>query len=159
MVPKVFVRSSYNYDRDEASVDAGLHCDDESLAKQSFAEEVDINTIVKRFGVTGALPEDIPAPQYGDYDDVVDFHSAMNAVAHAREAFGALPGEVRYRFNNDPQRLLEFVADAGNYDEAEKLGLVVRPKAPPEVVPLAVRVVPPEGPVAAVRKPPEGLDQ
>ena len=50
---KVFCRSEYNYDRDKVSEETGLNCKDLSLAKQSFADECDINNIVKRFGLTG----------------------------------------------------------------------------------------------------------
>ena len=42
-------------DMDEASVEAGLECKDDSLAVQSQRDEADINTIVRRFGLSGEL--------------------------------------------------------------------------------------------------------
>jgi len=127
-----FVRSPYNYDMDEASDLSGLSCLDVSLAKQSFAEECDINTIVKRFNLSGQLPENVFVPQYGDFEEVFDFHTAMNVVAKAGEAFDAMPADVRARFNNDPGAFVDFVSDPANTDEAVKLGIAVAKPVPPE---------------------------
>jgi phage internal scaffolding protein len=121
---KVFVRSPYNYDMDAVSDETSLVCKDASLAKQSFAEESDINTLVRRFGLTGELPTNVRMPSYGDFTIVSDFHSAMNAVAQANEAFDAMPALVRARFDNDPGKFVDFCADDSNRAEAEKLGLV-----------------------------------
>lgn len=120
-----FVRSENNYDRDAASAASALHCLDVSLAKQSFREECDINTIVARFGLSGELPQGARAPTYADFGDVVDFHSAMNAVAAARESFDQMPAKVRARFNNDPGAFVDFCSDVANLDEVRKLGLLV----------------------------------
>lgn len=121
----VFVRGAYNYDVAAASDEAGLDCSrDKGRTQQSFAEEVDINTIVKRFKLTGELPENVPMILQGDFTNVVDFRSAMDMVVQAREAFDAMPAEVRTRFHNDPQEMLDFSSDAANLDEAIKLGLV-----------------------------------
>lgn len=149
-----FVRSPYNYDRDQASEDSGLECRDKSLAQQSMAEECDINTIVRRFGLTGQLPSSLVLPQYVDYSNVVDFHSAMNAVARAGEAFDSLPADMRARFHNSPQEFLEFCADDKNRPEAIKLGLVrdqavdlaSPPATPPgsAVAPVAPSPAPPD---------------
>lgn len=129
-----FLRSAYNYDMDQASIDSGLTCLDPSLAQQQFLEESDINTIVERFGLNGELPEVVRVPQYGDFDQVRDFQSAMNAVRQAEEAFMELPAKVRARFENDPQRLLEFVSDQANRAEAQVLGLLKEPVSVPDVV-------------------------
>lgn len=121
---KVFLRTEFNYDMNEASKESGLECKDPSMAQQQFVEECDINTIVERFGLTGEMPADLKMPVYGDFTQVTDFHSAMNAVREAEGAFMALPAKVRSRFGNDPQQLLEFLADGSNRQEAEFLGLV-----------------------------------
>lgn len=124
-----FFRSAFNYDRNQASDEAGLMCEEETLAKQSFKEECDINTIVRRFNVTGELPTDVRMPTFGDFTGVKDFHSAANAIAAANEAFDAMPAEVRARFRNDPALFVDFCSDEGNREEAVKLGLV-KPRAP-----------------------------
>lgn len=126
---KVFVRSAYNYDRDKESELSGLSCGDPSRAQQQFAEECDINTIVRRFGLTGQMPVGLRVPSYSDFEGVFDFHSAMNAVNTARESFYSMPAHVRARFHNDPQDFLEFCHDEANRDEAVKLGLVVEKAA------------------------------
>lgn len=146
-----FVRNPYNYDMSAASNETGLRCKDETLTKQAFAEESDINTIVKRFGLTGQLPEGLRAPQYGDFTEIGDFHQAMQAVREAQESFMQLPPNIRARFHNDPQELLEFCADNDNYDEAKKMGLVV-----PQVLPEAQKASTgsPDEPGTAKKTPP-----
>lgn len=135
-----FLRAPFNYDRDAASTESGLLCEDRSLAQQQFREECDINTIVERFGISGELPSDVRAPQYGDFTEVVDYHTALNVVRASQEAFDALPARVRARFHNDPSEMLEFVDDEGNRPEAERLGLV--DKHPPPIDPAEPAGVP-----------------
>nr|DAD95801.1 MAG TPA: Scaffold protein [Microviridae sp. ct2OM3] len=123
-----FIRSPYNYDTDEVSRETGLDCSaDEPLTQQQFAEETDINTIVRRFGLTGQLPDDYRAPMEQDFFEITDFSTAMQAVRKAQEQFLQLPGDMRARFANDPQRLLDFLEDPTNRDEALKLGLLQKP--------------------------------
>ncbi len=119
-----FLRTPYNYDRDVASNDSGLECLDPTMAQQQFREECDINTIMERFGRTGELIAPVRMPQYGDFDGVNDYHSAMNAIVEAQTAFESLPAKVRARFSNDPAEFLEFVYNDENRDEAVRLGLV-----------------------------------
>lgn len=137
----VFLRSPYNYDMDDASNASGLLCEDESLAVQSSRDECDINTIVKRFGLTGELPGDVDMPQSGDYSGIGDFHSAMNVVRQAQEEFLRVPADIRARFANDPQAFSEFFNDPANQDEAIRLGLASRKPVPVPPEPMLVKVV------------------
>lgn len=121
----IFLRSPFNYDRDAVSLETGLLCEDKSLAQQQFADDADINTIVRRFNLTGQLPDNVRAPQYADFEEVYDFQTAMNAIRSAEESFMAMPANVRSRFYNDPHRFVEFCSDPANMDEARKLGLLV----------------------------------
>lgn len=124
----VFLRAPHNYDGDAVSKESGLVCpQEEGRAMQAFAEECDINEIVRRFGLTGQLPQNYSMPVSGDFTGITDFQSAMEMVAKAREAFAELPGEMRARFENDPQRLMRFLEDEKNREEAIELGLVARP--------------------------------
>lgn len=92
--------------------------------KQSFKDECDINVIMRRYQVTGELVHlNQRSPLFGDFPDM-DFQSAMAIVIQARENFATLPSEVRDRFANDPGRLLSFLQDPANREEAIKLGLV-----------------------------------
>lgn len=124
MIDAPFVRSAYNYDMNQAGDESGLKCEDPSLTKQSFLEESDINTIVRKFGVTGDMPSNVRMPTYGDFTTVHDFKSAMDSIALANESFDQMPAEVRARFHNDPQEFLQFCSDENNRQEAERLGLV-----------------------------------
>lgn len=124
----VFLRTPFNYDRDEASDASSLRCADVSLARQEFREESDINTIVDRFGIGYDMPEGVRAPTFEDFADVFDFQSAMNVSLKAREAFMALPAAVRAEFGNDPQAFVAFASDDRNFDRLDALGMI-KPEA------------------------------
>lgn len=131
----VFLRTPYNYDKDAASNESGLHCEDASLAQQHFKEECDINTILEKFNVTGLWPEQALSPRYGDFTGISDYHTAMNRVIAVQDEFEALPAQIRARFGNDPAQLIEFMENSENRSEAEALGLIE--KATAEVVEVA----------------------
>lgn len=135
---EIFLRSSFNYDVDAASNESALTCNDDSLAIQSAEEESNINTIVRRFGLTGELPNDVKMPQSGDFTNIPDFHTAMNIVRKTQEEFLRVPADLRARFGNDPQAFMKFVEDDSNYEEAKRLGLLKVVKA---VEPTLVKVV------------------
>ncbi|AXL15187.1 internal scaffolding protein [Microviridae sp.] len=119
-----FLRTNYNYDRNVASNESGVACEEPSLAQQHFKDECDINNILRQFNITGQLPTNTLSPRYGDFTGVVDYQSALNAVIEAEDGFMTLPAETRAMFGNDPEQLINFLADEGNRAEAEKLGLV-----------------------------------
>ena len=131
-----FLRTPYNYDTDAASNESGLHCEDASLAQQHFKDECDINNILRQFNITGLLPENALSPQYGDFTGVQDYHSALNQVIAAEDEFMALPATLRARFENDPAKLIEFLDNPENKNEAASLGLVNIPAEMPQVVEL-----------------------
>lgn len=138
----VFLRTPYNYDMNAASDESGLYCPEETRTQQQFAEEVDINTIVRKFGLTGEMPENLNErmPNNGDFSNTVnDFHTAQNMVRKAQEAFMELPAEVRAEFNNDPGRFINFVDDPKNRDRAKELGML-KPDAPAPDIP-TVRIL------------------
>ena len=125
-----FLRTPYNYDRDAASDEAGLSCPEPTLAQQQFREEADINTIMERFGRTGEVIVPVKAPEYGDFTEVYDYHTAMNKLIEAQDSFDALPARIRSRFDNDAGKFVDFVMDEKNRPEAEQLGLVAPRPAP-----------------------------
>ena len=124
-----FLRTPYNYDKDAASNESGLHCEDASLAQQHFKEECDINTILQKFNISGILPESTLSPRYGDFTGIGDYHTALNRVIAAQDEFDGLPATIRARFNNDPAELIEFLENSENRPEAEELGLVEKAAA------------------------------
>lgn len=105
-----------------------------SLTKQSFADEVNINNIIERArqgqDVSNMFRERIA--QFGDFTEIPSYQESMNFIRAADEAFMSLDARVRERFNNDPNRLFEFLEDSNNYDEAVKLGLVEAKALPVE---------------------------
>ena len=117
------------YDSDEVSLETGIDFAGQvSLTQQSQAEETDINGIVKRFRVTGILPEGVRRPTYGDFDGISDFRTAMEAMMSAERSFMAMPSDVRARFDNDPQKFVDFCSNEANLEEMRKLGLAVPKK-------------------------------
>lgn len=146
MIPKIEVRSAFAYDVDKASDESGLECKDESLAQQNQKDEADINTIVRRFGLTGKMPENYRAPSYGDFTGITDYHSALNAVKQAEEAFMLLPAEIRAEFDNNPQDLILAVENPEERPRLEELGIFK--KKPLEAV--QAMPVPPVTPVTPV---------
>ena len=120
----IFLRTGYNYDKDAASNESGLACEEPSLAQQHFKDECDINNILRQFNITGLLPESPISPQYGDFTGIGDYHTALNKVIAAQDEFDSLPAQIRARFDNDPASLIEFLNDEANRPEAEVLGLV-----------------------------------
>ena len=124
---KIIFNTGYNLDNDAVSRETGISCEDESLTDQSQRDDADINVIVARFGITGELPPDLRMPQSGDFSDAPDFHAAMNMVRSAQEEFMKVPAKLRERFSNNPQCLMDFLADDSNRDEAMRLSLVQSP--------------------------------
>lgn len=119
-----FVRNPYNYDTNAASDESGINTGSEGGAKQSFKEECDINTIVKRFGIGYEIPENIRVPQFGDFTGINDFHDAMNRVATARENFELLPANIRAKFDNDPGKFVDYASDEKNRPGLKEMGLL-----------------------------------
>ncbi|QXP45064.1 internal scaffolding protein [Microvirus mar38] len=109
-----------------------------SAVHPEFAFECDINNLVetrvnkdgKQFsvmtGVGSSLPPNPDSPKYGDFTGYTSSNltESMNVVARARAQFEMLPSNLRARFENDPRKLVDFVNDSNNYDEALRLGLV-----------------------------------
>ncbi|AXH74590.1 MAG: internal scaffolding protein [Microviridae sp.] len=101
-----------------------------SLTKQAFKDECDVNNILKKYNKTQLLTHiNKQKGQYGDFSNVADYHSALNAVQSAQESFLGLPASVRQKFMNDPSQFMAFVNDSKNMDEAISLGLIDDEKA------------------------------
>nr|QJB20802.1 MAG: internal scaffolding protein [Microvirus sp.] len=114
-----------------------------SLTRQEFADECDVNTLMARYETTGQMfPQARQEPAYLDLSEVPDLHSAMNTMNAAVEAFMSLPARVRFEFENDPLKFVEFAEDPENLEQMRQWGLAKPAEPTPE--PLAVRVVPQE---------------
>lgn len=127
--PEVRSAARHSFDRSEWSNAHGLSCPEHTKTIQSHAEDADINNIVRNFGITGRLPENVRVPDFGDFDVVTDYRQAIEAVREAEKSFMSMPSELRDRLGNNPQRFLEYCANPENHDEMRKFGLMV-PKPP-----------------------------
>lgn len=112
---------------------------EESMTQQSPKDECDINCIVeraKRGADISALAK--PDPIYGDFTSIPEYREALQIVVDARNAFNGLDAFVRERFGNDPARMMDFLGDSANFDEAVRLGLVKPKDIPPpgDITPL-----------------------
>jgi len=140
-----FLRTPYNYDTVAATNESAIACEDASLAQQHYRDECDINNILRQFNVTGLLPESPLPPKYGDFTGISDYKTALDRIIAADEVFFDLPAELRARFDNEPNNLIEFLDNEQNRAEAEKLGLVA-PKQDLVQAPLVEEKTPtPEG--------------
>lgn len=100
-----------------------FHAD--SMTVQADFESTLIPNIINQH-----IPANPNPPMFGDFSDTPeDLAEAYARVEAAEERFMSLPSDVRARFGNDPFRLLEFLQDEGNRDEAVKLGLCM-PRKP-----------------------------
>lgn len=102
----------------------------DSRTKQAFKDESDINNILKRYNVTGILPDQSrqALAHFGDFTNVPSYDQALQTVIDSQDAFMQLPATLRQRFANDPQHLLNFLSDSSNRDEAIKLGFINPPQ-------------------------------
>lgn len=128
----------------------GVHCCKPSLVQRQFMRDSDINYLVGRFTRTGSfysaeqLARVRATPQFGDFvamqtANVVEAHTTM---VRAREAFEQLPFAVRERFGHSPEKLLAFVQDKNNTEEAIRLGLAVKAEPIEPIESVSPSVVP-----------------
>lgn len=134
-----FLRSAYNYSMDDVSRETALVCEDETRTQQQFAAEVDINTIVKQFGITGEMPQNVRVPLSEEFIETMDYRSSLDKLMEADRAFMQFPAELRARFGNDPAKFVDFVSDPANIEETRKWNLAKPVIADP--APMRVEVV------------------
>lgn len=127
-----------------------------SLVQPQFKHECDINKNVKMTRdsegnartVVSVLPSSLPPraskPVYGDFTKYTPekLMEAKNFILEAERQFNELPATIRERFANSPHKLVEFLSNDSNYDEAVKLGLANK-REPVKDVATPSQVVPP----------------
>lgn len=120
-----------------------------SLTSQSAANELDINAVVRRYGITtdlhpAAVRELVAqlspgsAGQYADVGLDMSYHEALTRLKNAEATFMELPAGIRSKFRNQPAELLDALAAASVGDEEAlarlvDAGVVDEPPAKPAV--------------------------
>ncbi len=101
-----------------------IHFPEHGRTKQAMQAECDINNIMAKYQRTGMIDfVNKHAAHYGDCT-AIDFQKSMQTVITMREMFSELTSSVRKRFDNDPEKFLNFMENAENRQEAIQLGLI-----------------------------------
>lgn len=118
--------------RDDGSLRIRTINEKKSKTQQHYRDKVNINNIVKKYAQTGMmnqmLKENSRDGVFGDFThpSLQDYSKVLNQVESARKDFLKIPSETRSRFDNDPEKLIKFLADPKNIEESIKLGLRVK---------------------------------
>lgn len=103
-----------------------------SIVQKHFGNEVNINQIIARQQVTGVLGNPVfnrqTTPVFGDFSSVGTYQDALLRVQETQEQFMQLPANLRAKFRNDPQKIMDFIGDPENLKECQDMGLI--PKYP-----------------------------
>jgi phage internal scaffolding protein len=97
---------------------------DSAVTKQSFKEECDINTIMRKYQLNGELP--ILNQQFPQYLDCtgIEFQTYVDYVSQARDMFMSLPSKIRNEFDNDPALFVDFCSQESNRAQLKEWGLL-----------------------------------
>ncbi|WNK12878.1 MAG: internal scaffolding protein [Microvirus sp.] len=119
--------------------------------KQSFKDECDINNLMAKYLKSGHMDHVNQAlPRFEDVTSR-DFQGAQNLIADALSMFEDIPSKVRNRFDNDPGKLLDWVHDPRNAEEAAQLGFLNLELCPAEFY--KAPEAPPAAPAATSKAP------
>jgi hypothetical protein len=138
----VMVASRYDYVKrpdvavkfDVVKGDDGVVTNPEVVSRTSQSERkhADINFIVAKAKKTGVLASggvlNGRQPSYGDFSSGDDFEQMQLKVARFKSDFELLPSELRNKFENRAELLLDFVLNPENKEKAIEMGLLPKPK-------------------------------
>lgn len=97
-----------------------------TLTQQQFKDDVDVNVILARIAKTNQMPPLNPITgTIGEVDltELPSYQEALNTIIAADNSFMELPAQMRLRFNNNPQQLMDYLNDPANIEESRTLGL------------------------------------
>ncbi|QCQ84839.1 internal scaffolding protein [Blackfly microvirus SF02] len=98
-----------------------------SLTRQEFADECDINSLMKRYEghVTGGPGNMGPLePMYLDFVNLPqDLMGYLQFMDDAERSFMSLPAIVRKEFDNSAHEFVAYASDPGNLDQMRSWGL------------------------------------
>lgn len=100
-----------------------------SLTDQSQAAETDVNFIMSR-NRYNQLPEH--PGTYADLSEIGDLVEMHEQIRYADQIFKTIPAKLRAKFDNDPAKLIDYLNDPKNDDEAIAYGLREKPLFSPK---------------------------
>jgi len=112
--------------RKDGTVDVETVNTEPTKTRVELQDQCDVNLIIKKYQETGELSH-INNRQngvYADLSNMPDYQQSLDMIITAETAFMDLPSSLRERFENDPAKLVKFMSDERNFEEAIKLGLV-----------------------------------
>lgn len=96
-----------------------------SRAKQSMADECNINNIMAKYKLSGMVDHvNQHQGSYGDFTGSQTYSESLQQIINAQEAFDSLPATVRKQFQNNPAAFLEFAENPENENEMRTMGLL-----------------------------------
>lgn len=95
----------------------------ETRVQQNMKDEVNINSIIKRWRDGVPLPLAHRNPAYGDFSSGLSFHESMSKVDSAREEFQRLPSEIRRECDHDLGVFLDKVQTEEGLKQMLEMGL------------------------------------
>lgn len=94
------------------------------VTEQAHKDSVDINKIVKKYSKTGLIEHINHIEAAWGTLDGKDFKDMMDKITGIQEDFDRLPSPIRNKFNHNPEKMLAYLADEKNTNEAIELGLL-----------------------------------
>lgn len=91
--------------------------------QQHSKEQCDIEAMVAKYKRTGQM-KIMQNPMYGDFSKISSYHDAQNQILAAEAAFMQIPSKIRQMFDNNPQKIIDFVNDKKNDVKCVELGLL-----------------------------------
>jgi phage internal scaffolding protein len=91
--------------------------------QKHLKDECDLEKMVERYKRTGQIRV-MGEAKFGEWSQLSSYHDAHNAIIATQEAFAKVPSKIRQKFDNDPQKLIDFIEDPKNLKECVELGLV-----------------------------------
>jgi hypothetical protein len=137
----------YDFYKENGS-DTTFYCTGPSMTRQEFADDCDINNLMKKYENQdiGAIMRKVGEPVYYDFQDYPpDMMSAMAVFKSAGEAFMTLPARVRREFDNDPAMFYDFASNPENISQMREWGLARPLETPPAATPAVPPVANPLG--------------
>jgi len=122
-------KTPFNHNTNFESDRTATFCAEPSLTKQEFAEEADINTILKRFLKTGEPPPMALPEHFVDTTTKLTHHEMQTRLAEANAMFYTLNAQIRAEHQNDPTQWADAVTQAvtqGDGDALDRLGIDTR---------------------------------